>query len=228
MAAGAEPVAAWFGWRIVDAVCRRTLGRDALWTVEGAANVPARGPTLLVARHVHHGFDGCLLQQTLPRPLRLLVALDWVRPGWQRRGMAWACRSLGWPTVVRSDNPTGVPPAEASRLLLAATRDAVRLLRAGEMLLVFPEGYPNVDPNPTPKADLDAWLPFAPGFARLARLAEADGTTRVAVVPVGFAYRCGADHRWRIACRVGPPLRFEGDETAFVAAVEARVRALSA
>ena len=31
-------------------------------------------------------------------------------------------------------------------------------------VLMFPEGYPNIDPHPTPKPDLDALLPFQPGF----------------------------------------------------------------
>ncbi len=104
------------------------------------------------------------------------------------------------------------------------------LLRAGELLLVFPEGYPNVDPRPTPKPDLDAFLPFRPGFARFAALAERDGRTRVPIVPVGFHYEHGTEPTWRIALRFGAPIHItrDGDHDALVSQVEERVRALSA
>ena len=70
--------------------------------------------------------------------------------------------------------------------MLAATRECVGLLRGGQVLLVFPEGYPNIDPSFTPKLDDGAFLPFEPGFLRFVALAEQDGITRVPIVPVGL------------------------------------------
>ena len=110
--------------------------------------------------------------------------------------MRSACQMARWPIVARSDSQVWhghatrarVAPA-ARRQLLAATRECVGLLRGGEFLLVFPEGYPNIDPGFTPKVDDGAFLPFEPGFLRFVALAEQDGMTRVPIVPVGLEYQ---------------------------------------
>ena len=47
--------------------------------VEGLENVPRSGPVLIVARHFHHLYDGCVLMKTVPRRLHIFVALDWVQ-----------------------------------------------------------------------------------------------------------------------------------------------------
>ena len=215
------------GHHAIGAVCRRSLRREAVLTVAGLEHVPATGPTLLVARHVHHLFDGCALWTTLPRPFRILVAVDWAEHRRMRRLLDWACRTMGWPTVLRADAPTGAAAPEAIRMLRQATRETVALLRAGEAVLVFPEGYPTIDPNPGPRRSLDEMLPFRPGFARLAALAERDGRTRVATVPIGFAYAGGPP--WTIAVRCGEPLFLARDERpeAFTARVEACVQRMS-
>jgi 1-acyl-sn-glycerol-3-phosphate acyltransferase len=94
-------------------------------------------------------------------------------------------------------------------------------------VLVFPEGYPNIDPGFTPKTDDDAFLPFQPGFLRFAALAERDGITHVPIVPVGLEYQRG--ERWRVTVRFGLPVtRLPdvdiGDQ---VTAIEEEVRRLS-
>jgi putative membrane protein len=101
-------------------------------------------------------------------------------------------------------------------------RDAAALLRDGRVVLVFPEGYPVVDPTATaatPRARDDAeMLPFAAGFRTIARLAG----TSPAIVPLGFRYdRDGA--RWRIAARFGTPL----DADVSAESVQTAVRRLS-
>ena len=208
-------------------------------TVEGLEHVPRRGPAILAARHYHHLFDGCALIATIPRPVHILVALDWIERGTGRRAMDRACRLAGWPTVVRTDRASRarwerLPFADRARLeasarraLRRATAESIALLRSGRVLLVFPEGYPNVDPGFTPKPDDEAFLPFQPGFARLAAFAEKDGQTRVPIVPVGFRYVRGA--RWRVVLRFGEPLfaATRGDQAELVGLVEERVRALS-
>ena len=115
----------------------------------------------------------------------------------------------------------------ARRQLLAATRECVDLLRGGQVLLVFPEGYPNIDPSFTPKADDGAFLPFESGFLRFVALAEQDGITRVPIVPVGLEYQ--RRDRWRVTVRFGHPVRRSPDvaSRAQVAAIEEQVRRLS-
>ena len=224
-----EAVAATIGRRAIDAVCRRSLRREATLMVEGLEHVPAAGPTLLVARHVHHLFDGCALWTHLPRPFRILVAVDWAAGRASGRLLDWACRTMGWPRVLRADAPAGPATTDAVWFRRQATGETVALLRAGEAVLVFPEGFPAVGPNPNPatRRGLDEMLPFRPGFARLVALAEKDRRTRVATVPIGFTYAGGPP--WSIAVRCGAPMFLERDERpgAFAARVEARVRLLS-
>jgi len=230
VAGAADPVGA-VGRRYITGYCRRALRREVDLHVEGLEQVPRTGPVLIAARHVHHLFDGCALWTVVPRRVHLVVALDWVRPGRDRRLMTWATAALRWPSVIRPDAPSGVDPTEASGFLRRAGRDAVGLLRDGGLLVVFPEGYPNVDQHPTPKRGLDDMLPFQPGFVRFAALAQRDGRTRVAIVPTGFRYERGEGDRdrWRVALRFGPPRFLErgADPTALAREIEARVRDLS-
>jgi putative membrane protein len=105
--------------------------------------------------------------------------------------------------------------------------NAVQLLRNGEALVIFPEAYPVIDPQPTPRNESNTFLPFRPGFARLAALAERDGHTRVTIVPAGFTYAQNGE--WQVTLRFGPPL-FRQDfagEKQFVQAIEERVCTLS-
>lgn len=227
MAGAADPVGA-VGRRYIGGYCRRALRREVDLRVEGLEHVPRTGPALIAARHVHHLFDGCALWTVIPRRVHLVVALDWVSPGLDRRVMDWATAALRWPAILRPDAPTG-GDGEAARYLRRAGRDAVALLRAGGLLVVFPEGYPNVDQHPTPKTGLEEMLPFQPGFVRFAGLAQRDGRTRVPIVPTGFRYEQGDRSHWRVTLRFDPPRYLEpnGDPGALAREVEARVGALS-
>jgi putative membrane protein len=202
--------------------------------VEGLEHLPATGPAVLAARHFHHFYDGSALIAVVPRPLRVLVTLDWLENPVGLRLMRGACQMTRWPIVVRSKShvrrggaaQAGVAAA-ARRQLLTATRECVGLLRGGQVLLAFPEGYPNIDPRFTPKADDGAFLPFESGFLRFVALAEQDGITRVPIVPVGLEYQ--RNDRWRVTVRFGHPVTRspDVDPRAQVAAIEEQVRRLS-
>lgn len=202
----------------------RTRAADV--RVDGRVHVPARGPVLLAARHVHHLLDGAVLVTRLRRPIHIVVGLDWAADERQRRWMERACRAAQYPIVLRPptvERTGAFRRDEVLRYTRAALRETTRLLRAGRVVLVFPEGYPNIDPTGGRKAGLDDWLPFEPGCLKMASIAEADGVTRVAVVPVGFHYTA-VGRRWSIAARIGAPLS-RGERS--IAALEAAVRHLS-
>ena len=172
--------------------------------VEGLGNVPPDGAVMLVARHFHHLLDGSVLVRSIVRPLHIVVGLDWASDARERRWMERACRAAGYPIVLRP--PTlgaraGFARTELLRYTRGALRDVVALLRAQRVVLVFPEGYPNVDPAFAQKTGDDAFLPFTDGYRRMIAAAERDGRTRVAVVPVGFRYARGA--KWDIVARIG-------------------------
>ncbi len=262
--------------------------------VEGLEHVPRDEPVLFAARHFHHLYDGALLLVVVPRPVHIIVALDWVRGCLLRLAMEFICRLARWPVVLRDGQPS--PPAplpaagegshvgrpaagkgsrarswavgdqegvtragsradarvmgdqegvtragsaydvtERGGYLRRALRDTTRLLREDHTVVIFPEGYPNVDPGYSPKAALGdgAFLPFQAGFIRLAELAQRDRHTRVAIVPTGLSYRRLDDdprgRAWAVALRFGAPVYItsRADRDHILRTVEEQVRLLS-
>ena len=102
------------------------------------------------------------------------------------------------------------------------------LLRAGRLLLVFPEGYPAIDPLGSPRTTSGGFLPFEPGFLALAERAG----RAVPVVPVGVWYAPRQGGGWTVWLRFGQPDVAIGSGSAGrrarLRAVEAAVRRLSA
>src|SRR6266571_7139569 len=204
---------------------------------EGPEHLPRSGPVLIVARHFHWYYDGHVLVRTIPRRLHIIVALDWLQSRALRLLIEFACSLPDWPIILRGeefrkhkkDEPWVYTRVEARRYLRQVMRTATRLLRSGEIFVMFPEGYANIDPHPTPKANLDAFLAFQPGFVRLAELAERDGKTRVAIIPTGFTYTREQDKPWHATVRFGSAL-FRSDFAStelLLQAVEESVHELS-
>jgi 1-acyl-sn-glycerol-3-phosphate acyltransferase len=234
----AQPTA--MAWRSLRFMCRRHLAKHVDVTIEDLERVPETGPVVIVARHYHHLYDGCVIGTSLDRHLHILVAADWTSRGSSRGLLERASRVARWPVILRLDAPTYQPErfpdaatratydAEAVRYLRRAASDAVRLLRDGHVLLVFPEGYPTIDPSFTPKTG-DEILPFQPGFARLVTLAQRDGVTRVSLVPAGLEYIRLPEDRWRLILRYGEPVFHDQarDHQGIVSRIEERVRRLS-
>jgi 1-acyl-sn-glycerol-3-phosphate acyltransferase len=164
-------------------------GRVAI-AVTGLEHIPAAGPVLLVARHYHYVFDGVALLVSIPRPIHMLVTLDWVKNDYARRLLRLATAMVRWPVVLRSDaGCTRVTRAGAvRRYQRSALDDSVALLTEGRVLVVFPEGYPNIDRHYTPKTKPEEVLPFKGGFAAIAATAERRLGSPIAMVPCGFSY----------------------------------------
>ena len=207
---------------------------DAL-QVDGVDGVPRAGPVLLVARHYHHLLDGAVLIRAVPRPVHVVVALDWAANAVQRRVMETACAWAHWPVIVRpalADAGGAFAAHELSRRLRRGLGHAADLLAAGRVVAVFPEGRPAIDRAvdtstvarvPLPARDAAGFLPFARGFTTIVRLAARRGAGDVAIVPVGFTY-ARSGRRWRVAVRFGATLPSD----AAAPDVERAVRALSA
>jgi putative membrane protein len=197
--------------------------------VEGIENVPRTGPVLLAARHYHHLLDGAVLVRHLPRPVHIVVALDWTAGTKQRRWMERACAWARWPVILRpatTGTHGGYAPSEVGRYLRSGLRDAAELLSDGRVVAVFPEGYPVIDPSASAEAprprDADGFLPFASGLLTIARAARRDGANAIAIVPVGFRYE-PRGRKWDVTARFGTPL----GEVAGSSAIERAVRDLS-
>jgi len=224
-------------WLVMRACSQVFFRRKLIPHAEGLEHLPRSGPVLIAARHFHYFYDGYVLMRTVPRRLHTIVALDWLQSRGLRLLIEFACSLPDWPIILRDerfseheeDKPWAYRQVEARRYLRQMMRAAMRILRSGGILVMFPEGYPNIDPHPTPKPDLDAFLPFRPGFIKLAELVERDGKTRVAIIPAGFSYTPKGDKRWHATVRFGDAL-FRSDFASteqLLQAVEEQVHALS-
>ncbi len=106
--------------------------------------LPGRGPAVVAANHLS-GLDPLLLIASARRPLRFLIA----REQYQRFGLRWLFRAVGCIPVDRSHRPE------------AALREALRALRAGEVVAIFPQGRIHVPGRDAPPR-------IKPGAVRLA------------------------------------------------------------
>src|SRR5260370_13152878 len=122
-----------------------------------------------------------------------------------------------WPVVLRSDaGRTRVTGAWGEKVIRAgavrrnqrsALDDSVALLSEGRVLVVFPEGYPNIDRHYTPKTKPEEVLPFKGGFAAIAATAERRLGSPIAIVPCGFSYTRNGS--WTARLRIGRAVYLE-------------------
>jgi 1-acyl-sn-glycerol-3-phosphate acyltransferase len=181
--------------------------------VSGLEHVPQQGPAILVARHYHHLFDGVALHCAIPRRVHILVTLDWAIHPLTRRFMEGLIRAARWPLTLRAEAlahraPSGGPRAlftlaHLRRYQRRAIHDSIALLSEGRLLVIFPEGYPNVDPHYTPKTNADEMLPFKRGFVTIAAATERRLRTMIPLIPVGLRYTTGT--KLVAHLNLGPP-----------------------
>lgn len=165
------------------AVLRPVLALGFRPHITGRENVPESGPVLLVSNHLS-GFDTILIPSFAPRKVQFLAKASLFSSGLGR----WFFTRIGAVPVYR----------EASSAAQAALDSGRRVLAAGNVFAVFPEGSRSRDGRLYRGKPGAAWLALETGAA---------------VVPVGLigTSRKFTGHRWprgRAQIKYGQPLDF--------------------
>jgi 1-acyl-sn-glycerol-3-phosphate acyltransferase len=149
---------------------------------EGLKNIPRSGPVILAMNHIHW-LDIPSASVRVPRVTHYMAKVELFNAG-----------MTGW--VLRHGGAFPVRRGEGDR---EALRTAERLLSAGEVVVVFPEGH---------RSDDGALIQAHPGVALIALRSNAP------VVPVAISGTTGAFKQrrflfWapRVTVRYGAPLR---------------------
>jgi 1-acyl-sn-glycerol-3-phosphate acyltransferase len=156
--------------------------------VEGAANVPAKGPAILASNHQSF-IDSVFLPYAVRRRVTFVAKAEYFE-SWRT---AWFFRALGMIPLKREGG-------SASQRALAAAQE---VLEAGRVLGIYPEGTRSRDGR------------LYKGHTGVARLAARTGAPVIPVAQLGTAQvqPVGANtlRLFRpVSIKLGPPMRFEG------------------
>ena len=111
--------------------------------------LPEDGPAIIVANHIS-GIDPFLLIASCKRPIRFIIAKE----QYHRFGLEWMFRAAGCIPVDRKGKPE------------RAFRAALKALRDGEVIGIFPHGTIHLESDPPRK--------LKPGAVKLAQLASCE------------------------------------------------------
>ncbi|KAM3099392.1 lysophospholipid acyltransferase family protein [Phormidesmis sp. 146-12] len=150
-------------------------------TIQGRGNLPDKGPMVLASKHFSR-WDPLVLALLSREPLRFMTRSD------QMTGaQGWLIQRLGGFSL----DPT--------RPKVSSIRLTIQLLRAGEKLVVFPEGGIVRD---------EALRTLKPGIARLILQTEATAKPEISipVVPIAIQYSPTSSPRAEVIVHIAPPL----------------------
>jgi len=215
-------------------IARVLTGKRLKTVAQGLEHLPPHGPAIIAARHYHHLFDGLAFFAVVERRFHIVVTMDWAQNRRTRLFMSSLNTLARWPMVLREEALSNGPAesrlysaSDLRRYQLAALRESVKLLEEKRLVIIFPEGFPNIDPRVTPKTQADEFLPFKPGFAAIAERAERVMHYSIPIIPTGIHYQTGST--WVAHVNFGTAIyrRDFPSRQCFIEAVADRVKWLS-
>jgi 1-acyl-sn-glycerol-3-phosphate acyltransferase len=164
------------------------------WDIEGADNIPRRGPAILALNHISY-FD--------PLAAAFIANKAGRRARFLAKSELFGDKRIGW--VMRGANQIEVK--RGTRDAPVALDEAYAALDRGELVVVFPEGTVTTDP------DLE---PMAPKSGA-ARLALKTGAPLIPCALWGTANVWPKGYKWRwqprqtILARIGPAITISSE-----------------
>jgi 1-acyl-sn-glycerol-3-phosphate acyltransferase len=113
-----------FSYRLVRLLFRAVAAPMLRFKVEGAENIPNTGAAVITAAH-RSWLDPACVGGASPRVVRFLIVDTVYHKPWAR----WFYRMMG-----------AIPIAQSGSGSIGAMRKALRILRRGELIGIFPEG----------------------------------------------------------------------------------------
>lgn len=162
------------------------------------------GPVLAVANHFGGLADGVLLVDSLPRMPRVVA-----------RDVIWRIPVLGRIFTALGGIPVHRPADRGPASNDAMFGSCYEALRAGDLVLIFPEGVTRDVPN---------MAQLRTGAARIALGARASGVRRIRVLPIGLHYEDKAGFRSRVLVNVGDAIDLDAWVTGRTGPVDANDR----
>jgi 1-acyl-sn-glycerol-3-phosphate acyltransferase len=170
----------WLYWSLFPAHQLLMRGYFRQITVQGRANLPARGPIVLAPKH-YSRWDPLVLYFAIQKPLFFMTDEQ------QFQGVqGWIMRNMG------------AFPVNRERPDASSVRATIAVLAQSQRLVIFPEGGIVRD---RPLCDLK------PGLARLVLQAEAVIHQSIPIVPIALEYFPDAVRGAQVGVDIGVPLR---------------------
>lgn len=181
---------------LVRGVLKPWLATWFRWSIEGDENIPASGSALLAVNHIAF-LDPLAAAYVVDRRKRI--------PRFLAKQELFGDKRIAW--ILRGAKQ--IPVKRGSSDAPMALDAAIKAVRGGELIVVFPEGTITTDPDLNPME----------GKTGIARLALKTGAPVIPCALWGTAniWPKGYAKRWRprqdLCVRVGEPVYFSGTDT---------------
>ena len=163
--------------------------------VQGAGRVPGGGPLMIVTNHPNALIDPLLVGTSMTRRVRLTAKATL----FDHPMLAPLLKAVGVVPLRRAKDEArdGAPAIVTPERNAYAFQLVTSALRAGEAVLVFPEGISH---------DFSAIAPLKSGAARMAIQAQAEGVSGIRLLPIGLVFEEKERPGSRVLVRVGESL----------------------
>lgn len=167
---------------LMRGIAQLLLGLPRRVEYHGVENIPKEGPVLLISNHVQYS-DPVLLAMVFKRPVHFLAKAEL----FEKPVLGWFFRHIKCIAIARQDFDRN------------AIREAIQVLKDGEILGIFPEGT---------RAKDGKMLPFKSGVCFIASQAPCQ------ILPVGITYKGKTFDYFgeKIVVNIGKPFPYESIE----------------